>query len=97
MTLPQFKKVGAAITMTAQSDALLAEAVRFAERLGAPLTLIHTGTSEAESQTFLQDAADRLAIALEQHIVWNQTEPAQALVSAAEMAGIDLLENFTVT
>jgi len=77
--------------MTAQSDALLAEASRFAERLGAPLTLIHTGTSEAESQTFLEEAASRLAIPHEKHIVWNQTEPSQALVSAAENARVDLL------
>jgi len=91
ITSPPIHRVGAAITMTAQSDALLAEASRFAERLGAPLTLIHTGTSKAESQTFLQDAAARLAIPHEKHIVWNQTEPSEALASAAEKAGVDLL------
>jgi nucleotide-binding universal stress UspA family protein len=90
-TSPPIKHVGAAITTTAQSDALLAEASRFAERFGAPLTLIHTGTSEAESKTFLEEAANRLAIPHEKHIVWNQTEPAQALASAAQEAGIDLL------
>ncbi len=91
MTPPKIRNVGAAISMTPQSDALLAEASRFAERLGVPLTLIHTGTSETESRAFLEAAAGRLAIPHEQHIVWNQTEPAQALASAAEMAAIELL------
>lgn len=91
MTPPQIRKVGAAITTTEQSDALLAEASRFAERLGATLTLIHAGTSEAESRAYLPDAARRIGIPHEEHIVWNQTEPAQALLSATEKAGIDLL------
>jgi hypothetical protein len=37
MTSPQIKKVGAAMTMTPHNHALLAEASRFAERLGASL------------------------------------------------------------
>ncbi len=87
----QIRKIGAAIAMTAQSDALIAEASRFAERFNVSLTLIHTGTSEAESQMFLEEAAKRLAISHEKHIVWNQADPVQALVSAAKKAGIDLL------
>jgi nucleotide-binding universal stress UspA family protein len=77
--------------MTPQSDPLLAEASRFAERLGATLTLIHTGTSQAESEAFLEAAANRLSIPHEKHIVWNQTDPAKALACAAEEAGIELL------
>jgi hypothetical protein len=69
MTSPQIKKVGAAMTMTPHSHALLAEASRFAERLGAPLTLIHTGTSEAQSQAYLHEAAKHLAISHEKNIV----------------------------
>jgi hypothetical protein len=65
MTSPQIKKVGAAMTMTPHSHALLAEASRFAERLGAPLTLIHTGTSQA----YLHEAAKHLAISHEKNIV----------------------------
>jgi hypothetical protein len=38
-------------TMHARS--LLAEASRFAERLGVPLALIHAATGEAESQAHL--------------------------------------------
>jgi nucleotide-binding universal stress UspA family protein len=91
MISPRIEHVGAAITMTALSDALLAEASRFAERVGAPLTLIHTGSSESECKAYLEQSASRLAIAHQAGIVWNQSEPAQALVSAAERAGIDLL------
>jgi nucleotide-binding universal stress UspA family protein len=88
---PEISKLGVAMTMTSQSTALLAEASRFAQRLGATLTLIHTGTSETESQAFLHDAASRLAIHHEKHIVWNQTEPAPALARAAEKAEIEML------
>jgi nucleotide-binding universal stress UspA family protein len=91
MTSPQIRKVGAAMTMTPHNHALLAEASRFAERLGASLTLIHTGTSESETQAYLKEAASELAISHEKNIVWNQTEPAHALLSAAEQAGIELL------
>ncbi len=91
MSSPQISKLGVAMTMTPQSTALLAEASRFAQRLGATLTLIHTGTSETESRAFLQDAASDLAIHHEKHIVWNQTEPAPALASAAEKAEIEML------
>jgi hypothetical protein len=38
MTSPQIKKVGAAMTMTPHNHALLAEASRFAERLGSSLS-----------------------------------------------------------
>ncbi len=71
---------------------LLAEASRFVERLGVPLALIHaTTTGEAESQAHLREAANRLTVAVEKHIVWSKSESAQALLSAAEQADIELL------
>jgi hypothetical protein len=91
VTSPQIRNVGTAMTMTPHNHALLAEASRFAERLGASLTLIHTGTSESETQAYLKEAASELTISHEKNIVWNQTEPAHALLSAAEQAGIELL------
>src|SRR5258705_13910822 len=76
-------------TMHARS--LLAEASRFAERLGVPLALIHATTGEAESQAHLREAANQLAIPIEKHIVRSKSESAQALLSAAEQADIELL------
>jgi nucleotide-binding universal stress UspA family protein len=79
------------LTLTPQSEAILSEASRFADLFGASLTVIHTGTSEAESQLYLDEAAERLAISHEKNIIWNQSDPADALLQAAKKCGIDLL------
>ncbi len=84
-------KVGVALTLTPHLDALVSEASQFARRFDAPLTLIHAGTSEAESNTYIQAAADRVGVPHEKQIVWNQTDPADAVMAAAAGAGIDLL------
>ena len=76
-------------TMHARS--LLAGASRFAERLGVPLALIYATTGEAESQAHLREAANQLTIPVEKHIVRSKSESAQALLSAAEQADIELL------
>ena len=46
---------------------------------------------ESESQALLREAANQLAIPVEKHSVWSQSESVQALLSAAEQAGIELL------
>ena len=56
-----------------------------------PLALIHATTGEAESQAHLREAANQLTIPVEKHIVWSKSESAQALLSAAEQADIELL------
>jgi nucleotide-binding universal stress UspA family protein len=91
MEPPRIKTVGVAMTLMPHSDAVLSEASRFAQRLGAPLTLIHVGTSEAESQAYIKEAAERLSIPHNEHIVWNQTDPSQVLLEAAEQSGVELL------
>ena len=75
---------------TTHARSLLAEASGFAERLGVPLALIHDVTGEAESQAHLREAANQLAITVE-NIVSSMSESAQALLSAAEQADIELL------
>ena len=87
---PQIRKVGVAMT-TMHAHSLLAEASRFAEQLGVPLALIHAATGKTESQAHLREAANQLAIPIEKHIVWSKSESAQALLSAAEQADIELL------
>ena len=91
MEPPQIKTVGVALTLIPHSYTVLAEASHFAQRLNASLTLIHVGTGEAESRAHLQETAHQLAIAHEKTIVWNQKDPAQALLSAAEQSGVELL------
>ena len=89
--LPQIERVGAAMTLTPYSDVVLAEASRFAQRLETPLTLIHTGASEAESREYLEATAARLSVPHERHVIWNQKDPCQALLAAASENGIELL------
>jgi nucleotide-binding universal stress UspA family protein len=91
MEPPQVKTVGVAMTLMPSSHAVLAEASRFAQRLDAPLTLIHAGVSESETQAYLYETADRPSIVHEEHIVWNQKDPPQALLAAAEQSGVELL------
>lgn len=88
---PKISKIGAAITMMPHADALIAEASRFADRLDATLTLIHTGTSREEKASHLDEITRRLGISHEAHIIDAALDPAEALLCDAETAGIDLL------
>jgi hypothetical protein len=67
--------------MMPHSDALIAEAARFAERLGAPLTLIHTASTRAEKATYLDELASRLAIPHEAHLIETPTNSSSPLMS----------------
>jgi len=91
MKTPNIRKVGAGITLMPHSDAVLRQASRLARLLGASLTLIHTGASQAASETYIRDAANSLNIGYDEEIVWNQTDPAKALLNAARQHQIELL------
>jgi nucleotide-binding universal stress UspA family protein len=88
---PDIRKVGAAITMQPHADALIVEASRFADRLDATLTLIHTWTSRAEKSDRLDEITQRLGISHEAHVIEGTVDPAVALLRDAENAGIELL------
>jgi len=88
---PVVSKVGAAITMMPHADALIAEASRFAGRIGATLTLIHTGTSQAEKAHHLDEITQRLGISHEGHVIGTTVDPAEALLRDAENAGMELV------
>jgi nucleotide-binding universal stress UspA family protein len=77
--------------MMPHTDALIAEASGFAARLGATLTLIHTGTSRAEKADRLDEITRRLGISHEAHVIASSSDPADALLRDGENAGIDLL------
>lgn len=91
LTAPPIRKVGAGITLSSYSETVLAGAARIAGLLEALLTLIHTGASQAASEEFIRDTATALGVSHEKEIVWNQTEPAEALHIAAEKQDVDLL------
>ena len=78
------------VMTTMHARSLLAGASRFAERLGMPLALIHAVSGETESQGHLREAANQLAIPVEKHIIWNQSESVQDLWSSAEQADMGL-------
>ncbi len=87
----KYSKAGVALTLTPHLDALVAEASRFASRFSSPLTLIHVGTSQAESSAYLTAAADRVRAAHAAKVLWNQFDPAEAVMTAAATEKIDLL------
>jgi len=71
--------------------AVLAAAWHFAERLNAPLLVIHAGAPDAQKEAEFRDAMVQLEMPRETRIVWNEGEPAEAIVTAAEKEGVDLL------
>ena len=71
--------------------AVLAAAWHFAERLNAPLLVIHGGAPDAQKEAEFRDAMLQLEMPRETRIVWNEGEPAEAIVTAAEKEGVDLL------
>jgi Universal stress protein family len=71
--------------------AVLAAAWHFAERLNAPLLVIHGGAPDAQKEAEFRDVMFQLEMPRETRIVWNEGEPAGAIVTAAEKEGVDLL------
>ena len=71
--------------------AVLAAAWHFTERLNAPLLVIHGGAPDAQKEAEFRDAMFQLEMPRETRIVWNEGEPAGAIVTAAEKEGVDLL------
>src|SRR6201987_806752 len=90
-SFPQIRQVAAAVTTSPRMVAVLAGAWHFAERLNASLLLIHAGAPHAQKQAEIRDAIFQLKMPRETRIVWNEGEPAEAIVTAAEKEGGDLL------
>jgi nucleotide-binding universal stress UspA family protein len=91
MVVPQIRQVAAAISTSPRLKAVLAEAGRFARRLNAPLLLIHGGTAEARKEAAFRDALAQLGLPPETRLVWQAGEPAEAIATAAETEGADLV------
>jgi nucleotide-binding universal stress UspA family protein len=91
LVVPPIRQVAAAITTSPRLAAVLAEAGRFAQRLNAPWLLIHGGAAEAQKEAAFRDALLQLGLAPETRLVWQAGEPAQAIATAAEAEGVDLL------
>src|SRR5260370_13519888 len=90
-SFPQIRQVAAAITTSPRMVGVLAAAWHFAERLNAPLLVIHAGAPDAQKEAEFRDAMFQLGMPRETRIVWNEGEPAGAIVTAAEKEGVDLL------
>src|SRR5215831_9743224 len=88
---PRIRCVAAAVTISPRMVAVLSAAWHFAERLDAPLLVIHGGAPDAQKEAEFRDAMFQLEMPRETRIVWNEGEPAGAIVTAAEKEGVDLL------
>src|SRR5215831_7300990 len=89
--VPRIRRVAAAITISPRMIALLAAAWRFAERLNAPLFVIHGGAPDAQKEAKFRDVMFQLEMPRETRIVWSAGEPARAIATAAAKEGVDLL------
>ena len=90
-SFPKIRQVAAAITNSPRMVAVLAAAWHFAGRLNAPLLVIHAGAPDAQKEAEFRDAMFQLEMPRETRIVWNEGEPAGAIVTAAGKEGVDLL------
>jgi nucleotide-binding universal stress UspA family protein len=88
---PRIRRVAAAVTISPRMVAVLAAAWHFAERLNAPLLVIHGGAPDAQKEAEFREAMFQIEMPRETRIVWNEGEPVRAIVSAAEKEGVDLL------
>src|SRR5690242_4520915 len=88
---PRIRRVAAAITISPRMVAVLAAAWHFAERLNASLFVIHGGAPDAQKEAEFRDAIFQLGMPPETRILWNEGEPADAIVTAAEKEVVDLL------
>jgi hypothetical protein len=88
---PRIRRVAVAITISRRMVAVLAAAWHFAQRLNAPLVVIHGGSLDAQKEAAFRDAMFQLEMPRETHIVWNEGEPAGAIATAAAKEGVDLL------
>jgi nucleotide-binding universal stress UspA family protein len=70
---------------------VLAAAWHFAERLNAPLFVIHGGAPDAQKEAKFRDVMFQLEMPRETRIVWSAGEPARAIATAAAKEGVDLL------
>ena len=71
-SFPQIRQVAAAITNSPRMVAVLAAAWHFAERLNAPLLVIHAGAPDAQKEAEFRDAMFQLGMPRETRIVWNE-------------------------
>ena len=91
VVVPPIRRVAAAITTSPRLKAVLAEAGRFARRLSASLVVIHGGARESSKEAAFRAALLELGLARDTRLVWQDGEPAGAIVAAAEAEEADLL------
>src|SRR4029077_1901488 len=77
-SFPQIRQVAAAITTSPRMVGVLAAGWDFAQRLNAPLLVIHGGAPDAQKEAEFRDAIFQLKMPRETRIVWNEGEPAEA-------------------
>lgn len=87
-----FQKIALASTFSPRFLPLLAEAQRFAARLGGTLSIIHAGARDEQSEQLFQKAFADFGFDPAPEILWQSGSlPDQAIFTAIREARIDLL------
>ena len=91
LSAPPLRRVAAAVTTSPRLPGVLAEAARFARRLEAPLLLLHAGAPEPQKEAAIRDALLTVGLSQATRLVWQAGEPAEAIATAVETEGVDLV------
>ncbi len=87
-----FKKLALAINLSPTGKRLLNEAKRLQTLLNSELVLIHVGTQNKETQEKLYEVMAECGIDVEKtKLVWQDGDPAKAIMKIAEEESVDLL------
>lgn len=85
----QFKKIGLAVAFSPTSQALLAEACRWAVLHQAELVLVHVGPKTASSEEQMQQLVS--TVSTKPTILWREGNPVKEILGFCKSENIDLL------
>lgn len=90
-TMNLYKHLGAAVAFSPRLDAVLAEAVHYAEIFSSRLSLIHAGSETLEKDARLREGMRKADISEDTHVYWMDGPPASAILNAVKQSDIDVL------
>lgn len=87
-----FSKIGLAISFSPTGKALVKESLRLQQLFNSKLAVIHIGERNSDNEELLYKTIDEAgADRNDLEIIWEEGDPATAIIKAGKEAGIDLL------
>ena len=86
-----YRSVAVASAFSPRFMPVLTEAKRMAERFEAPLSLIYVGQRSSETEAKFRGALEHLQLPLATPIIYQEGDPASAILQACQANAVDLL------